>query len=546
MPVLLRLTFPGGRYHATPWGRHVNEGVPEWPPSPWRLLRALVAVWKRTCPELPDNAVKRVLEQLVAPPNFHLPPHRIAHTRHYMPWEKKGPQDRTLVFDTFVSIDRQKPLWIGWPDANLDADGERCLTQIVSNLTFLGRAETIVEATLADDVDYSSLTWNCTPTDESDPNPLPVFCPEPVTCFAGEHYPTHDPAKLAKGKVKPANYLFHCPPWHLCLDTEAIHAERWPTVPGSRWVNYTRPGEGRTSAVRRTTVQQTKAIVTAERRGEESPDRNARRPMEHRLPTVARFVLDGPVLPTLTDILPVAEAMRRAAMGCFRRWCERHPNDAAAFRRTDIPDRFASSILSGKDAQGLRLAGPAHAHYWPTAADTDSRLLGGVTLFARDGFGEAEVAALAGMRVLKIGQLDELRIQLIGLGQTETLGPNILGPSVTWRSVTPFLGHAEIGVRGQNRYLRKGLRREWRRAVTQVSAFRDIELLNLTELSADEIAHYGLRQPREFKRSRSKHGGRESYRPGAMYRLTFSQPLHGPLSLGYANHFGMGLFVPES
>ena len=54
MSITLKLTFPAGRYHATPWGRHVNEGVPEWPPSPWRLLRALVAVWKRACPDLPE------------------------------------------------------------------------------------------------------------------------------------------------------------------------------------------------------------------------------------------------------------------------------------------------------------------------------------------------------------------------------------------------------------------------------------------------------------------------------------------------------------
>ena len=28
MPTL-RLQFPGGRYHATPWGHHVNEGLVE-------------------------------------------------------------------------------------------------------------------------------------------------------------------------------------------------------------------------------------------------------------------------------------------------------------------------------------------------------------------------------------------------------------------------------------------------------------------------------------------------------------------------------------
>jgi len=32
MPVTIKLNFPAGRYHATPWGRHVNEGVAEWPP----------------------------------------------------------------------------------------------------------------------------------------------------------------------------------------------------------------------------------------------------------------------------------------------------------------------------------------------------------------------------------------------------------------------------------------------------------------------------------------------------------------------------------
>src|SRR5438046_1496927 len=119
MPVTIKLTFAAGRYHSTPWGRHVNEGVPEWPPSPWRLLRALVAVWKRTCPDFSEAQVCRILAPLAQPPRFRLPLHRIAHLRHYMPWEKKGPADRTLVFDTFVSVSRRDRLFIGWPDAEL-------------------------------------------------------------------------------------------------------------------------------------------------------------------------------------------------------------------------------------------------------------------------------------------------------------------------------------------------------------------------------------------------------------------------------------------
>src|SRR5579875_1348615 len=114
MSVIIKLTFPAGRYHATPWGRHVNEGVAEWPPSPWRLLRALIATWKRKCPDLSEDLVRRVLEQLVQAPTFHLPPARVAHTRHAMPMnllaknqqpsreqrKKKYQGDPSIIFDT--------------------------------------------------------------------------------------------------------------------------------------------------------------------------------------------------------------------------------------------------------------------------------------------------------------------------------------------------------------------------------------------------------------------------------------------------------------
>ena len=42
MPTL-SIRFTGGHYHATPWGKAQNEGAVEWPPSPWRVLRALIA-----------------------------------------------------------------------------------------------------------------------------------------------------------------------------------------------------------------------------------------------------------------------------------------------------------------------------------------------------------------------------------------------------------------------------------------------------------------------------------------------------------------------
>ena len=65
----LGFRFPAGRYHATAWGSHVNEGVPEWPPSPWRLLRALIATAYHKLPdEVEKPALRSLIERLAARP----------------------------------------------------------------------------------------------------------------------------------------------------------------------------------------------------------------------------------------------------------------------------------------------------------------------------------------------------------------------------------------------------------------------------------------------------------------------------------------------
>ena len=60
--IAIQITFPWGRYHAHPWGLNpVRLREPEWPPSPWRLLRALASSWFRANPGmalLPDVAAE--------------------------------------------------------------------------------------------------------------------------------------------------------------------------------------------------------------------------------------------------------------------------------------------------------------------------------------------------------------------------------------------------------------------------------------------------------------------------------------------------------
>ena len=61
---VLELRFPAGRYHATPWGRHVNEGAVEWPPSPWRIVRALIATWYLKAREISEGTIRALADAL--------------------------------------------------------------------------------------------------------------------------------------------------------------------------------------------------------------------------------------------------------------------------------------------------------------------------------------------------------------------------------------------------------------------------------------------------------------------------------------------------
>ena len=109
--IALEIRFIAGQYHATPWGRHVNEGAVEWPPSPWRLLRALIAVGYRKLgwdPRHPPQEAAQLVELLAAEvPVFHLPPASLGHTRHYMPKYNSARDGKTdKVFDALEAFEK--------------------------------------------------------------------------------------------------------------------------------------------------------------------------------------------------------------------------------------------------------------------------------------------------------------------------------------------------------------------------------------------------------------------------------------------------------
>src|SRR4051794_39462128 len=124
----ISLTFPAKRFHATPWGRQVNEGAVEWPPSPWRLLRSLVATWHNKFPEVPEADIRILVERLAPPPRFNLPHASQAHTRHYMPLTN---DERTKIFDTFVAVNPEDPVIAVWPDVSLTDEQRQLLDRLL-------------------------------------------------------------------------------------------------------------------------------------------------------------------------------------------------------------------------------------------------------------------------------------------------------------------------------------------------------------------------------------------------------------------------------
>jgi CRISPR-associated protein Csb2 len=161
MPTTIAIRFPLGRYHATPWDRSVNEGAVEWPPSPWRSLRALVATWYTRWPDLPAPVLDGLLEALGDPPSYLTPRTRPGHTRHYLPDldHRTGEPGRTdLTLDPYLSISRDEELLIRW-EADLDPDQRQVLAKLTELLPYLGRADSVCEARLLDDDRVPDESW---------------------------------------------------------------------------------------------------------------------------------------------------------------------------------------------------------------------------------------------------------------------------------------------------------------------------------------------------------------------------------------------------
>ena len=425
--IAIALTFPAGRFHATPWGRHVNEGATEWPPSPWRILRSIVATWKRKLDDrITTEQMRPILVALTDVPSFFLPPAATGHTRHYMPLRFPDQGDRTKVFDAFVALRksdrlRKSDLLSLWPNTLLDSAAREVLHLVLTHLGSLGRAESWCEASLLEDTDAGAVVANCTPLNGEVPGRgteiVRLLCAHRTAAFDNAHTPkikTAAGGKKAKGETRP----LYDPDWHLCLETSELHDKRWSDPPGSLWVRYVRRSD--CFAVRSATHA---AHVTR------------REP-----PQVVRFSLDSSVLPLLQETIKIAERSRSALMSLFGKYWP-----AADGTRGRTP------VFSGKSEDGTPLKDHSHAFFLPTDEDGDGRL-DHLTVYASGGFGDKELKAIDKLSAIRRDEgQSPLRVLQLALGRASEVTSGPLATAQAWVSTTPFLASRHPKRRGLKR-----------------------------------------------------------------------------------------------
>lgn len=516
MPFTIGLSFPAGRFHATPWGHHVNEGVPEWPPSPWRLLRALVATWKRKLPgvEPVERYLPRAIAKLAAPPVFKLPRASVGHTRHYMPWFKKGPQDRTLVFDAFIALSPDAEFVVSWPGAELTSEETDAVEIALSQMSYFGRAESWCTARVLTD-DWKSLPG--------------MLCGrvDPLTgeVYDGAQTDGTEPVRVLGADTDNASTNLRWngwaysrkarrpdPCWNLLAETADLHNERWSDPPGAKWLTYLRPTDA-------FAAQPRPRVSAAARRV-----------------AVARFALDGQVVPLLAETLYVGEMARRYAQGTFGK----------------LFHGESSPIFSGKSQTGQPSEGHRHAFYLPTDEDGDGRL-DHLTLYAAERFGPQELRAIDRLRVLRGPGGTPIGVLLLGTGEPSDLKfAPILSRAVRWRSVTPFIPTRHYKARGRKRdargvslaeaVLREELTRRGFPDPVRIQALNRCETWNHAKRGATGRSLRWI----TFRRERVFGSGLRGNHPGSGFEIEFPNAVQGPLALGYGCHFGLGLFAPVS
>lgn len=495
--ISIRIRFPHRQYHATPWDQAANNGIVEWPPAPWRLHRALIAVAHERYPSVPPEVVWNALGPLREPPTYWLPESRSGHTRHYLPKssQRSGEQSTQLTLASYVTVDPRAELVIGWPDANLTDDQRVLLDDLVQSLPYLGRAESVVEATLSEAL----------PEDRGFAS---VWRPHP-----------HGLQRLLSPTLDVTRAQLEMTP-------DQMRKGRRLTPEGSQWVGY----------------EETVQAV------DQSPPATTGKPVE-----VIRWRVSSPAPFMGINGILATDRLRMLAVSLTKPLAEREDGaDDETVRLPRIVGRDAE-LLAGHRSDASEQQ-HEHAHWlwtegpdgrieyvilwvppkisWETAAELVSYFAWSGLTARKDGYTPA-------------GFVDS-RLHLVGWGDRTVMadvlpaqGGEAPGARV-WESATPHL----LVRRGKRNQSYASLAQE---DVDKELAFRfgDKAPKATVEVIGDPRTALRYRRLR-WKENLTQRKGRASapMRPPVRIRVTFDREWMDPLVLGGLSHFGFGRLEP--
>lgn len=374
MTTTVAIGFPWGRYHATPWGRHVNEAAIEFPPSPWRILRALYSTWKCRAPELDTEVVLELLNDLAVPPVFHLPEFVEAHTRHYMPDVAHLPGIKTgtdKVIDAFAVFERDADLFVTWP-IDLSPSKREALGILAGLLPYLGRADSICGARLADpdEVPEGHMCLKPLEADDIADRVLRLLVPE-------------RPVEIGE----------------LIARTTDVRKARRLIPPGTFWQRYQAPACFEPPVVGPRRIQQR--------------------------PTAIRWSFASPARPSVHAGVSVADVLRRACMGRFGKLTDGGTSELLSGKQAD-----GTPLAGHRHAHYLAFDSDGDQRI-------DTLLAWAPDGFPeREVEAITGLRGLRGYE--HVADFRPGRTALIAVGSVAEVVPELCGPARTWESMTPF------------------------------------------------------------------------------------------------------------
>ena len=501
----LRLTFPWGRYYAHPWGQNparISEA--EWPPSPWRLLRAIAAGWFQANPGCePSAELIQTLEVLGRElPTFILPKVSFSRAVHYQPNFGATPKadaalakyKRVRHENHFVAVGDD--IIMRWKLDEVDEATRATVRSIVSHvadrLTYFGRAESVCEVSieadpLADRPEVAVTMEQGQPCRQISSHCRDVFCPNPSDFMASDLWKRRDCEGAGDSARK-----------HLVQDL--IDAPQ-PLPDGAAWYSYRMPAGWPEQWVVR------------------NPRPPRRRPKRDKvIAHYLEFSLHCRIPVPSKHTVSIATRFRKAAINNHK---------------------LSSFALSGHDRPNDTVGDHLHAFYLPVPDEIGS-FLEGIRVWCRHGFTQREVNALMAVGALRWAD-GRYPVRPVLLSVCREL-PKATA-STHWQSLTPFVPPRHW----YRKRIKQGVIRERDNPERQLErCLRENGIVTPLEVSReDDAADWDvckIHVPSAAGSAESNH------RVGVLLQVEFDTPQELTLpAYGHSSHFGLGQFwVPPT